>query len=262
MSSSEALVQGAFQGAGALVGAHASRKIAEADRAESARQFNEQMEYAKNQTQIRVADALKAGINPLAALGVSANVSPTFHAGGGSDEGNLISQSFSGFGKAVSSLLKEKAENDLAYDEESKKLDLESKRIENRIAQAKLDALTNPGNPSTNNDEVPTMMGQKTLFQPVYDLYGNPRLVLDQNVMETDADNPGYTSSMIATMANAARRGDIDLTTGEIKNDQLRFLIDEFYYNTTGHHITNLEKLYLSPSEAAAIAAYVARGVS
>lgn len=244
---------------GGLFGSHSSKKTAEKDRAESARQFDAQMDYAKNQTQIRVKDALKAGINPLAALGVSANVSPTFHAGGGDNSGEIMSNAISGAGSAIGKALEAKARDDMSYDSQAKELDLEGKRLENRILQQRIDAATNKAGEGV---EQPRMMGQKTLFTPVYDLQGRPRLVLDQNVMETDADNPGYTSSMIATLADAAKRGDIDLVSGSIKNPQLRMLIDDFYYNTTGHRITNLEDLYISPAEAAAITAYMARGMS
>lgn len=248
-----ALMAGANLASSAL-GAGISHHDSKADRAESARQFNEQMDYAKNQTQYRVSDALKAGINPLAALGISANVSPTIHSGGGSDTGSIIAAG----GREAARIMQDYLSDKMQDESESSKLDLESKRIENRIQNERLKAMTN----KPEEEEHPKMMGQKTLFTPVYDIQGRPRLVLDQNVMETDADNPGYTSSMIATMAEAAKRGDIDLTSGRIKNDQLRMLIDDFYYNTTGHHISNLEDLYISPSEAAAIAAYVARGVS
>ena len=221
---------------GDIAGAFVSHSDARSNRAESQRQFNEQMDYAKNQTQIRVADALKAGINPLAALGVSANVSPTFHAGGDSNAGAFLSSA----GKELNDMLSEKTKDDIVYDSESKELDLEAKRLQNRILQQQLDAKTVTPGVDVEPTETPKMMGQKTLFTPVYDLQGRPRLVLDQNVMETDADNPGYTSSMIATMAEAAKRGDIDLTSGRIKSPQLRMLIDDFYYNTTGHHETPL----------------------
>ena len=52
---------------------------------ESVRQFNIQDEYNKNRMQYTVQDAIKAGVNPVAAIGGSGgNYSPTISAGGAS----------------------------------------------------------------------------------------------------------------------------------------------------------------------------------
>lgn len=246
-------------GAGtSIYGSNVSKHESKANRREARRQFNEQMNYAKNQTQIRVEDALKAGINPLAALGQSANVSPTFHAGGSSGAGELIANAGQHMSKALQAIFEEKAVDDAEYTKKSQDLDLKSQRLQNQILQKRLDAMDTPGV----DVERPNMLGQDLLFKPVYDLQGRPRLVVNQNVMEGDADNPGYMSSIMATIASGIKDGQIDLVSGKIKSDQMRMMLDDMYFNMTGNHIMNLEDLYISPSEAAAAAAYIARGVS
>lgn len=87
-----------------------------------------------NATQIRVNDALKAGINPLAALGVSHNVSPTMstskYDGGQNKQRNYLTD----FMRDIIGLRKE-----------SMQLDNESKRIANDVAKEKLAHVRQPG---------------------------------------------------------------------------------------------------------------------
>lgn len=68
--------------------------------AQSQQDYERQKEFAQNQIQWRVADAKKAGINPLVAIGgSSASYSPTFTSGGLADSiasaGSSIQQGFS-----------------------------------------------------------------------------------------------------------------------------------------------------------------------
>lgn len=252
ISAGASLAGGLFSG---ITGSKESKK----NRQESRRQFNEQMDYAKNLTQYRVQDSLKAGINPLAALGQSANVSPTFSAGYPSGAGESIGNGISRAGDAISKAVLDKARDDAAYDSEAKELSLEEQRLKNRILRQQLTGVTN--RPGQDIEPAPSMTGEKLLFNPVYDVYGRPRLVINQDALEADADNPGYVSSIIGTLAAGMKDGLIS-ANGDIKSDQLRMMLDDFYYNTTGHHIKNLESLYISPSEAAAAAAMLARGVS
>lgn len=247
-----------------------SKKESRHNRHEARRQFNEQMDFAKNQTQYRVQDALKAGINPLAALGQSANVSPTFSAGYPSGAGDAIGNGIARAGDAIGKGILDKADrkkaekaaldkalDDAAYDSQSKELSLEEQRLKNRILKQQLTGVTNrPG-----EDMNPSMMGEKLLFSPTYDIYGRPRLVINQDALEADSDNPGYMSSIMSTLASGIKNGQIS-SDGRVKSGQLRMMLDDFYYQTTGHHIKNLESLYISPSEAAMAATMLARGVS
>lgn len=123
---------------GGLMGSSSSSKQASKDRAESRRQFNEQMDFNKNATQYRVQDALKAGINPLAALGVSSNVSPTVSTGGGSDAGYQKGNAITRAAEHLSKIFNRQ-------EKESRDLDLEAKRIRNRIAKEELNHLLQPG---------------------------------------------------------------------------------------------------------------------
>lgn len=244
--------------AGSLLGARTAAKESSRNRAEAIRQFNLQRQDNANATQIRVADALKAGINPLAALGVSQNVSPTIHSGGTSGAGEMIADAGSHLGKALEKAFEKKAKDDLNFDSESKKLDLEGKRLENDILRSRLNALTT-NSPGSETNTVPgrALDGEALVFRPAYDMQGRPRLVINQDVLEGDSDNPGY----ISTIATMYKNGDIDHLTGKLSKDaaeKVRWL----YHESTGRDLWNWEDMYISPTEAAAAAAMFARGVS
>lgn len=213
-------------------------------------QFDAQMDTS---IQRRVADGLKAGINPLAAIGASANVSPTIHAGGpnGSDPMSLFSL-FGSAAKGLKNMFVQKQEDDMAYDSEAKFLDLEGKRLENRILRNR--ALESEQNLKTMSDtgsakEVPSIepnrRGERALFVPAYDLKGRPRLVANQDVIEGDNDNAGYRAAILTAIAN----GDIDKKTGKVVSPETRKMLDDMYFNMSGHHISNLDELYVSPTE-------------
>lgn len=230
-----------------LLSGHQSRKQARKELEESRRQFNVQDDYNKNMTQYRVQDALKAGINPLAALGTSANYSPTVHAGGSDGGAGYMSRAGDRLSNMLEKITARDTADDARYKREARELDLESKRIENSIQRSKLASLQNPG-----FDEQPPVSptGERLLFYPTYDLQGRPRLLVNQDATENDSDNAGYRSAFGAAFSN----GQIDKTSGKIKSDQLRMLIDDEYYRVTGHHISNLDELYISPTEAAMLA--------
>lgn len=248
-----------------IVGGLFSRKSRKSAERADERNFQEakrQFDIQTNESiQRRVADGLKAGINPLAAIGASVNYSPTISAGGGyggsdfSGEANSIANA----GKIISEAMLAKQNDDMVYDSEAKELDLEGKRLENRILKQRLESMSKPGEPKSNgptfsNPSGPSMQGEELLFRPVYDIQGRPRLVINQNALEADADNPGYMSSIINVIGNAMINNQIT-PDGRIVSPQLQMLIDDFYYQTTGHHIKNLESLYVSPTEAAMAAA-------
>lgn len=226
-----------------IFGASTAASESRANRHEARRQFNAQMDYNKNLTQIRVEDALKAGINPLAALGQSANVSSTISAGGTSGAGEIIANTGHNVGKALQEALSDKQADDMYYDSRAKELDLEGKRLQNRILRQQL----TPTRPGVDQEPPPSMEGEGTIFKPVYDIKGRPRLVVNQDFLEGDSDNAGYS----ATLASALADGQIDKISGRVVSPQLRMMIDDYYYNTTGHHIHNLSDLYISPSEIA-----------
>lgn len=244
-----------------IFGASTAASESRANRHEARRQFNAQMDYNKNLTQIRVEDALKAGINPLAALGQSANVSPTISAGGTSGAGEIIANTGHNVGKALQKALEEdladKKADDMYYDSVAKELDLEGKRLQNRILRQQL----TPTRPGVDQEPPPSMEGEQTLFKPVYDIKGRPRLVINQDAIESDSDNPAYMSSILNAIGQAMSSGQIT-ADGRVVSRQLQLMLDDFYYNTTGHHIKNLSDLYISPTEAAVAATMLARGVS
>lgn len=237
-----------------LVGSAQSSHDASRARHLARQQFNAQMDES---IQRRVADALKAGINPLAALGYSGGASPTFHTDGMSNSGSSLAAGISGAGshinKMIQKLTEEKAVGDLEYDKESKQLDLESKRLENRILQQRLDA--NTVKPGVDMVEPKTFSGDTSdlLFLPIYDLNGDPKLLVNQNVMEMDSDNAAYRSTILSTFKDQVKKGNVDLKTGRINSQALLDLIDSQYYERTGKHIANLGNAYLSPSEASFI---------
>lgn len=227
-------------------------------------QFNSQMDES---IQRRVADGLKAGINPLAAIGASTNVSPTIHSGGsnGTDPTSLLSM-FGSAAKGLKNMFIKKQEDDIAYDNEAKQLDLEGKRLENRIlrnraqeSEQNLASTSKTGSAKEvpNMEPKPNRLGDRPLFSIAYDLNDRPRLVVNQDVMEGDSDNAGYIASLKTAIAN----NQVDKITGQINSEQYRMMLDDMYYNMTGRHIQNLNELYFSPAEVAAAAANLARGI-
>lgn len=221
---------------------------------------NEYSQYAnENALQIRVNDGLKAGINPLAAIGASANYTPTMQTNSATDLVNLGSGALNGM-KGLTGLFKEKAKDDVEYEREAQQLDLESKRLENRILKNKAEESSlnlSQGSGKEVPAEKPTRMGERALFVPAYDLKGRPRLVANQDVIEGDNDNAGYRAAILTAIAN----GDIDKKTGEIKNPETRKMLDDMYYDMTGHHIKNLEQLYVSPTEMGLVTKDEARDI-
>lgn len=119
---------------------------------ESVRQFNVQDEYNKNRLQYTIKDAIKAGVNPVAAIGTgSGHYSPTISAGGGSgSESGFDTQ---GVINGISNFAAQKqAREDRAIALESANLDLESKRLQNDILRQQLLTERQPGIVSTNGN--------------------------------------------------------------------------------------------------------------
>lgn len=118
---------------GRITGSSEANRINQENNALQQRNF-------ENQTQIRVNDALKAGINPLAALGASSGYQPVFNNSTASSDGgsaiSAIGQVAGGIGKAISSLFAEQ-------ETESRELSLESQRLENDYKRAQIDHLRN-----------------------------------------------------------------------------------------------------------------------
>lgn len=230
---------------GDLIGGHSASSEAHKNRKEARRQFDIQ---TNESVQRRVQDALKAGINPLTALGANVSSAPTIHAGGESGAGEYISRAGSRLQRMIEDLTEEKAVNDFDYDNQVKSLDLESKRLENRILRNK--ALESDRNLAKGSGSevpglvVPNREGDESLFKVAYDLKGRPRLVVNQNILEGDSDNAGYTASLLPLLTE----GHIDKLTGRI-DEQYRLMLDDMYYNMYGRHISNLDDLYVSPTE-------------
>lgn len=236
--------------ASGVMGSINSSHEAKALRKQAQYQFDQQMDTS---VQRRVVDALKAGINPLVALGANTTASPTIHAGGTSGSGEIIANTGADvgnhLGNALNQALEDKAFDDLDYDRQVKSLDLESRRIQNRILQGQelqqQQNLAKGAARESTPKTAPSRQGEKALFIPVYDLKGRPRLVANQDVVEGDNDNAGYRATILTAIAN----GDIDKKTGEVKNPEVRKMLDQMYYDMTGHHIKNLQDLYISPTE-------------
>lgn len=102
-------------------------------------QFDAQRYDNYNATQIRVQDALRAGVNPSAVIGGSVgHASPTISAGG-----DGYKQPSYGFGSQIAGIAREFME----MEKDSKELDLESKRLQNDLLREKLAVATQPGVP-------------------------------------------------------------------------------------------------------------------
>lgn len=100
-------------------------------------QFDAQRYDNYNATQIRVQDALRAGVNPSAVIGGSAgHVSPTISSGGSDYQ-----RKSSGFGSMMAGI----AELMAGIQVESAELDVESKRLQNDLLRQKVAVETQPG---------------------------------------------------------------------------------------------------------------------
>lgn len=159
---------------------------------ESVRQFNVQDDYNKNLTQYRVKDAMKAGVNPLAALGYSGNYSPTVSAGYGGDSSSS-SPSFNDSLRQLSEIFnKQQAE--------SNELDLEGKRLDNEYKRGLLANLNQPGIPlnhdlgsMSNKDEIPN------LYKPWRTQDGSIVYLIDPDaIADTDITNLGTWQAGLA----------------------------------------------------------------
>lgn len=217
----------------------------------------------ENQIQTRVADGLKAGINPLAAIGASTNYQPYFQtndSSGAFGMASMAGDAISGLSKGIKGLLGKKVEDDMSYDSEVKALDLESRRLENRILKQELSAMRgsiSSDKPKSEVNDRPSREGDEALFKVAYDLQGRPRLVVNQNVMEGDSDNAGY----VASLKHAISQGFVDKISGKVNSDQYKMMLDDMYYNMYGRHIANLDDLYFSPAEVTAATVNLARGI-
>lgn len=172
---------------------------------ESVRQFNVQDEYNKNQIQYRVKDAIKAGVNPVAAIGGSGgHYSPTISAGGssGSEPGGFDTSGFAQNIKATAEQIRAAREN-RAFEKANAKLDLESKRLQNQILRQQLATERQPGIVSTGGDapknphwRIPmdyNLRDAGQMFLPWYDRDGNihwfinPDTISDADISNTEA---------------------------------------------------------------------------
>lgn len=231
-----------------LLGSSSSDKQSHRNRVEARRQFNEQMDFQKNATQYRVNDALKAGINPLAALGVSSNVSPTVSTG--YDSGNSAWASAAGragdrIQNALQRLSEQDTVDDMNYRKESRALDLEGQRLQNEHLRLQNATLSQPGVPE------PVGTGE-FLWRPVEDMDGNIRMVVNQDVLENDNDNAGYLASLV----NAAKNGWINPFDSSIGH-QYKLFLDDQHYRATGRHLNVGVPWYVSDTELAIVAAEV-----
>lgn len=96
-------------------------------------EFAQQQKNFENLTQIRTRDALKAGINPLAALGQSANITPSY------SNSEKTEKDFSSLGNGLAGLAKFFSKSE----REATSLSLESQRLENEYKRAQIDHLRN-----------------------------------------------------------------------------------------------------------------------
>ena len=174
---------------------------------ESVRQFNVQDDYNKNRFQYTVADAIKAGVNPVAAIGGSGgHYSPTISAGGATGGDNEQSSNFTSSASRIAGLFSKEARQNRAIELESANLDLESKRLQNQILRQQLLTERQPGIVSSRGDSpknsswrIPMDYRLRDiepgeLFLPWKDLHGdvywfiNPDAISDADYSNIEAD--------------------------------------------------------------------------
>lgn len=125
------------QGLGSLVGAGASLWGADEDR-------KMQEKFAKNGIQWKVADAEKAGVHPLFALGASTSqYSPV----GVGDAGTHLAQTGQDVGRAIDATSPKSQRLD-AYTQAVQKLTLDKMGLENQLLASKIATINQPGSPA------------------------------------------------------------------------------------------------------------------
>lgn len=163
-------IAGGLDFAGGLLSSHKSNKYAKESLAESRRQFDVQDDYNKNFINYRVQDAIKSGVNPLAALGSGAgHYSPTISAGGSYTSGT--GDGMSRAGDRLLQFAQAYERRAIKDNDEMSKLSLEEKKLQNSILRARLSEMTQPGNiiPG-DNDPITTVVDTNPLSR-----YDNPR---------------------------------------------------------------------------------------
>lgn len=130
------LLAGAAISAGAsLVGGAMNRRAQKKANRQAQYQFDQQMDYS---IQRRVADAKKAGIHPLYALGASPGASPTIMAGQ-HDSGSAISDAGAAIGSGLAAHARNKQEMRAAELERIRLLELNAAQIQAQKASANAD---------------------------------------------------------------------------------------------------------------------------
>ncbi len=197
-----AAISGGAQLVGSFYGANVSAKESSKNRKEARRQFNIQDEYNKNRLQYTINDAIKAGVNPVAAINSgSASYSPTVSAGGTSGAGEMIADGISKAGRSISDMiLNRQARQDRAIALESANLDLETKRLQNDILRSKLAVEKQPG-------IVPNgTVGD--LYKPWKDRNGNIVYLLNPDaIADADWSNLEALKAYASNLGNAVQTG-------------------------------------------------------
>lgn len=208
---------------GSLLGASSSSKESKANRREARRQFNIQDDYNKNMTQYRVSDALKAGINPLAALGMSGSYSPTASSGGSSGASEHIANGFSALGKGISSMFEKRAH------EESVGLSLENQQLQNEYLRAQINNMAQPAVPT---GQVKPQIGD--LYLPWKDKSGNVVWLLNPDAI-ADADITNIEA--VKALASTPEQGVVEPAQSIIERLRTGVGSRESYYRRARNYV-------------------------
>lgn len=190
---------------------------------EQKRQFGVQDDYNKNRFQYTVADAIKAGVNPVAVIGNNGgHYSPTITGVGGGSGYSGESSNFTAAASRIAGLFSREARQNRAIELEGAKLDLESKRLQNDILRGKLLAETQPGitngdSPKNSSWRIPMdyrLRDAGELYLPWKDKSGNihwyvnPDAIADADWSNVEADRAvaGYASDWRKTSRDPMAR--------------------------------------------------------
>ena len=169
---------------GSLFGGRSAARESRRTRQMQMDQFNAMMDRT---IQRRVADAKKAGIHPLAALGSSPGAGPTITGAGVGAEGRAIADAGEAVGRGISAYAAQKAQ-------------MENLRADTALKQAEASywARQGPGNPGTDGSQLDS--GVRTFpFEPAPDPRGE--VIYESRLPTPSVDNPGLQAGTVAMTA-------------------------------------------------------------
>lgn len=183
---------------GFLGGVLGSNKEANTEKDITREQLLSSKEYAQNGIQWRVEDAKKAGIHPLAAMGLPLASAPTLSVGNSSFTDAYASMG-QNIGRAVDSTL---TRDERAASEVADSLKLEHMSLQNDLLRAQITNVNHASNPAVpSNSDMPLLIGQGNGFSTSGQLLPPPTYVSETPLQRVHSA-PGRPSQEVGAVSD------------------------------------------------------------